>query len=237
MIAFNPRARFTALPLPGGTACWVVDDALWLPESLVAYAQAQSAQFVEAGFNAYPGRELALYEPVESLLSDFFSRHIRAHLNGRRTLAMHCRLALVTRTPQSLAPIQWLCHRDRLGVPATQSVAASVLYLFKDAALGGTSFFRPRLGADDTEQLMRMAATLPAAEFSARTGLAPGYIRDSNAYFEQVLTVAARWNRMIFYDGSLFHSPAIAPGTPLVAEPAAGRLTLNGFFTCRRPAR
>jgi hypothetical protein len=74
---------------------------------------------------------------------------------------------------------------------------------------------------------------LPAAEFSARHGLQPGYMTASNQWFEKIASVPARWNRLIFYSGMVFHSGDIAPER-LCDDPRTGRLTLNGFFTCRR---
>ena len=52
-----------------------------------------------------------------------------------------------------------------------------------------------------------------------------------NDYFECVATIAPRWNRMIFYDGSVLHSGDITAPELLSTLPSTGRLTLNGFFT------
>jgi hypothetical protein len=41
---------------------------------------------------------------------------------------------------------------------------------------------------------------------------------------------------VIFYDGSIFHSAHIAAPQLLSDDPLQGRLTLNGFLTCRRSA-
>jgi hypothetical protein len=46
--------------------------------------------------------------------------------------------------------------------------------------------------------------------------------------------VPARFNRLIFYLGTLFHTGEIAHPELLVRDPRCGRLSLNGFFTCRR---
>ncbi|MFZ2989444.1 DUF6445 family protein, partial [Ideonella sp.] len=67
-------------------------------------------------------------------------------------------------------------------------------------------------------------------------GVAPGYMAGSNDWFEQVAHVPAAWNRFIFYDGSLFHSAEVGDATKLSEDPTQGRLTLNGFMTCTRPA-
>ncbi len=215
--------------------CLVVDDALTDPQRWVDFAEHEWPSFVLAPRNAYPGVELNLPPPLRARLDDFFRLHIRSRMGMRRTLDVTARMSMVTLQPHELMPIQWLCHRDRLGVPKEQYVAASVLYLFKDAELGGTSFYTPRGSLADTEQLMLEAATEPPAAFAVARGLKPGYLLDSNAYFERTGTVEARWNRMIFYNGSQFHSPDLRAPGKIRADVRSGRLTLNGFFTCRRP--
>jgi hypothetical protein len=81
------------------------------------------------------------------------------------------------------------------------------------------------------------AQELGNAEFGARYGVEPGYMTRSNAHFEQVAQVPAAWNRMIFYNGGAFHSAQIEHPDLLSDDPRRGRLTLNGFFACRRAAR
>ena len=49
------------------------------------------------------------------------------------------------------------------------------------------------------------------------------------------LTIEPKWNRLIFYDGDVFHSGDIRAPERLSDDPAVGRLTLNGFFTGTRP--
>jgi hypothetical protein len=50
------------------------------------------------------------------------------------------------------------------------------------------------------------------------------------------VAVPAAFNRAVFYDGGHFHSSHITQPEKLGADPAHGRLTLNGFFICRRSA-
>jgi Rps23 Pro-64 3,4-dihydroxylase Tpa1-like proline 4-hydroxylase len=66
--------------------------------------------------------------------------------------------------------------------------------------------------------------------------IAPRYMTASNEWFEQVATVPAKFNRAIFYDGSVFHAAQIERPQLLTDDPATGRLTLNGFFRYRRNA-
>ena len=88
----------------------------------------------------------------------------------------------------------------------------------------------------ETEKLVADSQQLGAHDFGARYGLQPSYMADSNAYFERTARVPAAWNRLIFYDGSAFHSAEVDPAR-LWADPLQGRLTLNSFITCRRTVR
>jgi hypothetical protein len=100
--------------------------------------------------------------------------------------------------------------------------------------LGGTSFYAPKHPAPTILPLIQDSGTMDAAAFKARYGIDTGYMTASNAWFEKLLTVPARYNRIIFYEGTLFHSGEIAHPELLVRDPRQGRLSLNGFFTCKR---
>jgi hypothetical protein len=233
---FNPRPTLQVVPLHDGHACLVIDDALQDPARWRAWAVEHRGRFAPSPY-AYPGIELTLPADTQAAIGDYFARHIRQRLGGRRTLAMTARLSLVTSAPNELLARQWFCHRDRLGVAPGQRLAASVIYLFDDPALGGTSIYRPRKSAAETEALVDDCNALPNDLFCARhPEIAPGYMTEGNDWFERVASVPARLNRAIFYDGFLFHSGDIrAPGR-MSADPGRGRLTMNGFFTCSRRA-
>lgn len=233
---FNPAPRITQLPLGGGDVCVVVDDFLSHPQVLRALACQHRAGFAAAPRNAFPGVELPMPDAFCALLDEFFMLHVRPLLGARRTLELHSRLSMVTLPGARLQPLQRVCHRDRFAVPAGQIAVACVAYLFDDPLLGGTSFFRPRRSIDETDELMRALSAMSSAQADAMLGAGPGYLLGSTAWFDLVRTVPAAWNRAIFYDGSLFHSSHIGAPDRLSDDPAHGRLTLNGFFVCRRQA-
>lgn len=237
-LRFNPRARLRRFDFADGAGCLVLDDALLDPRALRAFAIAQQAAFVPAPFNAYPGIEMPMPAGVSTAVEDYFNREVRSRLGGRRTLRMNTRLAMVTTPPERLEPRQRICHRDSAWIDPAHSIAASVLYLFDDPALGGTAFFRPRRDTAATERLVHDSSTLRREDFDARyPEIAQDYLQDSNAWFERIGRVDAAFNRMIFYDGRLFHSGEVGPPPARSGDPATGRLTLNGFFTCSRPLR
>lgn len=235
-LRFHPRSRRFEVALGGGPPCIVLDGALAEPHAWIEWATSRRGDFAERGDNAYPGPELALPETALDALADCFDQHARHALGGRRTLRRHGRLALATRSPAQLAPRQWLCHVDRLGIVPGECIGASVLYLFADPALGGTAFFRPRRPLPEIAALVQDSARLDPAAFAVRSGLAPGYMTRSNAWFERVAAVPAAFNRLVFYPGNVFHGADIEAPARLSPDPARGRLTLNGFFACRSRA-
>jgi hypothetical protein len=232
---FNPDPRIGVSQIDHEQVCVVVDDALSNPEGLIDWAAAQT--FVPARDYPYPGVVLEAPAAITQLIGEHFAQYARGKLRARRTQSVTVRLSLVTVPPAELDPIQWQCHRDRLAVEPDRVIfGAMVLYLFRNPALGGTSFYRPLQGAEQVDRMNADSQALSAAEFGARYGLHAGYMNGSNPYFERIAQVPAAWNRMIYYDGGLFHSGDVGEPSLLSADPTVGRLTLNGFFTCRRNA-
>lgn len=221
------------LPL-GDTCVCVVDDVLSAPQRWVDDAVAHAAAFVEAPYNAYPGIELRLPEAVSARIAEYFDRHLRGHFGVRRTLRQHAKLALVTRPEPELQPFQTIPHVDALASAPGECAMAAVLYLFDDPALGGTGFYRTRVEDAALARLVADAGALGADAFAARHGVPRAYPREGGAWFERVLTVPARWNRLVVYPGTVLHSGAIDAPQRLHADPRRGRLTLNAFLTCRR---
>ncbi len=232
---FNPAARVHVVALGPGRPCVVVDDALANPEGVRAWATTQHFR-PPAGY-PYPGRVCDVPGEMSARVADFFNQRVRGQLGVRRVLDTAVRLSVIDTPPEQLAPVQWLCHRDRLPEQSGELLfAAGVLYLFHDAGLGGTAFYEPRQSIAKTEQLVADSQQLGAHDFATRYGLQPSYMADSNAYFERTARVPAAWNRLIFYDGSAFHSAEVDPAR-LLPHPLQGRLTLNSFITCRRASR
>lgn len=238
---FNPQPTIQRVPMTGAAgsehSAWVVDNVLTQPMQLRQHASDHAHLFSTAPHNAYPGQEWAMDDDVSAPLADYFMQHLRGLLGGRRTLAMYSRLSLATLQPQQLRPLQRLCHRDRLGTEPGQGVAACVIYLFDDPALGGTAFYRPRRPVQAINADFARWNTLSDDAFTQELGAAPAYLTAGNTHFDHVCTVPALFNRAVFYDGAQFHSSHITQPERLSADPARGRLTLNGFFITQLRAR
>lgn len=233
MLIFRPQPVIEQLRLANGSSCYIIDEALVEPEQVLQYAIDCREQFRNVDFNAYPGIFL-LTQAFGNGLTQFFNRHIRRLFDSRRVVQMHCRLSMVTLAPETLRPYQRMCHRDMAALDPRHSIQASILYLFKDSGLGGTSFYEPARPAQEMAELFRDASTLSGDAFDHRHQFQAGYMCGSNGYFNCVGTVPARWNRIIFYDGYVLHSGDILAPERLSDDPSKGRLTLNAFFSSRR---
>ena len=236
-VSFNARPRIEAVQLENNQTVFVVDNAVDRPERLVKLARDFSADFVCAEGSAYPGRQLLMPDDFSAKLDDFFRLHIRSLLRSRRSLRMYSRLSRVTVPPHMLDARQRICHRDSAGVDPSHTISASVLYLFENSALGGTVFFEPTGSLSMAEALANDASTLSPADFESRYDWPASYMTQSNAHFKVIGRVPAKWNRIIFYDGRIFHSSDIERPETLNDPSGMGRLTANAFFTCTRPAQ
>lgn len=230
---FNPRPEVQQVPIGHGQVCVVIDDALLAPERLPAFAEAYREDFQPAPATAFPGLQLRLPEEFTALLHEVVREHARHALGTRRVLRSAGRLALVTTAPSRLAPAHWLPRRQRTYAP-DQGVVVAELFLFQDAALGGTHFFLPHVSPQQVEQLEHDTEALPPEEFSLRHACGARYPHASDAHFTHVLTIPARWNRLLLHDGGAFQAPAITAPDRLVADPRHGRLTLQATLVCRR---
>lgn len=226
---FNPRPAVRYVAIPGHAPCVVVDDFLLDPRALVSDAAAARERFAIDPANYYPGPELDLGRDTALRLDEFFIQHVRRALGAQRTISVAARLALATLAPQQLHPLQRLCHRDCADLAPGTGAAAAVVYLFDDARLGGTSFYRPTRDDAASAQVLRDAHAGLASAAHANS-----YLAASNADFEQLCTIPAQFNRAIFYDGEIFHAAQIDQPALLHPDPARGRLTLNGFFRFRK---
>ena len=230
---FNPRPVVRQMPIGHGHACIVIDDALLAPERLPAFAEAYREDFQPAPAAVFPGLHLPMPEDFTALLHDVVRDHARQALGVRRVLRSASRLSLVTTSPPALAPAHWLPRRQRAFEP-DQCLVLAELFLFHDPTLGGTHFFLPRVSPQQVEQLEHDAEALLPEDFTLRHAIAAGYPQASSASFTHALTVPARWNRLLIYEGAAFRAPAIADPARLSADPRRGRLTLRATLACSR---
>ena len=234
-LRLNPSARIDTVELADGSQVFVVDDFADNADELVDLASRAADQFAAPPGHPYPGPQLDMPEVMATTLHAYFHQHLRHRLRAGEPLGMSARFSRVTRDAALLDARQRICHRDDSNTGPGEMISAAVHYLFQDESLGGTVFFRSLMSETGTRQFMLDANTLDASAFGDRYGIPPGYMTESNRYFEVIGRVPARWNRAVFYNGGIFHSGDIRWASPAAYETGMGRLTINAFFGHRRP--
>lgn len=234
-LRINPQARIEVMALADGAQVFVVDDFVQDPDALVALLRSAQHQFKALPGHPYPGPQLGLPDNMTAELDAFFRHRLGAALQLGASRGATARFSRVMQDAATLDARQRICHRDDSDLGADEIVAASVHYLFKNEQLGGTVFFRSRMSEADTARFRHDANTLDAGAFGDKYGIAPGYMTESNRYFEVIGRVPAKWNRAIFYDGGIFHSGDVGGLPPAEYLQGLGRLTINAFFKSCRP--
>lgn len=207
----------------------VVDNFLEGAEALVAFA-VKHAKF-GPGMDFYPGAQSrvpdfymhALYTYLRDIIASTFGIRVE-DIEYSRSLYS----ALLT-PPDKLLPTQCRPHTDAL----VASQLATVHYLCTPDK-GGTSLYRHRATGYETLDVARFAhyETFLAPE-EQDTSWQQKYICGSNAYYEEIASYEATFNRLIMYRGNCLHAPRIAEGFNFAPDPVNGRLTLNTFIRCK----
>lgn len=132
--------------------------------------------------------------------------------------------SIVTTPPDDLSLFQRVPHVD-----GTDEAGLAVMH-YLSAADGGTAFYAHRTTGWSVITAERHAAYDRALRADlARHGEPAGYRAGSDAVFEEVFRVDAAPGRLALYPGTLLHS-GVVPDSPLGADPASGRLTVNTFL-------
>lgn len=237
---FNPNAKIAVLPLFEGHQCVVIDDFLLNPEQIVDFARQSQSGFRYDQDNYFPGLEMDMGRHFAIQFEQFFMLKLRPYFQVRRNLGSACRISMTTLQTDQLHPLQRLCHRDAETLPTGMGIGASVVYLFDRPELGGTSFFQPAQDLDQVRDFLRLAAQGDNARLTEQIRQTPSYCYQSNPWFALKHTVAAQWNRAIFYEGTVFHAAHISDAAllsdQLSDQLSQARLCLNAFFRFKKQA-
>jgi hypothetical protein len=242
LFATNDSPRVEARTI-AGRRLFVVDDVYQYPDEVRRFALGLDFD-LQAGM--YPGRLASVPGDTAPLLA-----LVNALIAGAgRSLVIHppyrggLTFALLGQAGRDLRPLQRQPHFDSF------CDFAAVLYLSRpEDCQGGTSFWRHRRsGLEYAPHKGDPHSAGLLASFAARDewhliskmmkdGLAevgPGYITESNGRWEQVDVVEMRCNRLVMYDGRLFHSVHV-PRPDWQPDLERPRLTQNLYLDWAAP--
>lgn len=135
--------------------------------------------------------------------------------------------SLVTTPPSALAPIQRLPHFD-----GVERERLALLHFLSRDERSGTAFYRHRSTGFETVNADRLAPYREAldADLTQHGMPEPSYIGGDTPIFEQIARHDGRFNRAILYRSNTLHCADIPEDMAFVADPEAGRLTVNTFI-------
>lgn len=234
-VRINPHFQLEEIELYNGKKAIVIDQVLENPDDFVQYAMEHLPQLQNNARYHFPGPELNLPGEHVGGFYRLYRRHV-AHRIGtsRAVTASMTRLSLTTSRPEQLSWTQRMCHTDDSDNEPGRATVASVLYLFRDADMGGTAIYRDK-ALDTYRALVRQ---LKKGEVTAKEladeypffARKPQYVTSSSEFAELQHVIPARWNRIVFYLGEIPHSGHITRPDKLSILPSKGRLTINCFY-------
>lgn len=205
----------------------VVDGFHPDPDALRAAAVAAT---FEPGRHHYPGIRAPLPDDYFQRVRPALGVALREVFGAAGIDLIDASFSIVTTPPDALSVPQRLPHVDAIDADRI----ALVHYLSPDGG-DGTAFYRHRATGFETIDAQR-GPGYGAMLQRELAGYAPppAYIAGDTPLFERTGAVDARYNRAVIYRSAMLHSGAIAPGAPLDADPARGRLTVTAFLSAVR---
>ncbi|USU09711.1 DUF6445 family protein [Sphingomonadaceae bacterium OTU29MARTA1] len=208
----------------------VIDGASGIPDALVdAAANTSFTEAARAG-SGYPG----LLGPAPVAYIDAMIRFvlplIAAHFTAVPVVPARARgnFSLVTIPPEALSPDQCVPHVDTVD----RLQFATVHFLSPDDA-DGTGFFRHSATGYETIDADRLPSYRAALDREMIDHPPSGYRTGSDAQFERIGAVEARYDRLVLYRAALLHSGLVSHLPVTAADPRRGRLTGNLFLQCK----
>lgn len=180
----------------------------------------------------YPGSRAVVEPAYLAAIGPAMATVLREFFGARAGVqALRAYYSLATTLPAQLSVSQRIPHVD-----AYDPQQIALVHFLGERDLGGTAFFRQRsTGYEtvDTSRRQRYHAAL-AADLHTHGDPPAEYIGASSPLFERTHVCAPRYNRAIFYRGTLLHCAALDGVRELPSDPQSGRLTVAGFLQALR---
>jgi hypothetical protein len=207
----------------------IADDFVADVAGVVAAARSSSLRDTE---DYYPGRRAIVDAAYLTAIGPTMPNVLREFFGARRGVqVLRAYYSLATTLPTQLAVSQRIPHVD-----AYDPQQIALVHFLGERDLGGTAFFRQRstgFESVDTSRRQRYHEAL-AADLQSHGEPPPEYIGASSPLFERTHVCTPRYNRAIFFRGTLLHCAALEGVRALPDDPQHGRLTVAGFLKALR---
>ena len=213
-----------------GSRVLLADDFLANADRVVDLAEAL-APFPEEMETAYPGlrRQISPGDSASAYVMALLRQAaplLRSEFGAPAFSVMEASFSLVTTRPEALRPVQRVPHFD-----FDDPNVIAIIHHLHTIDDSGTAFYRHIATGLERADVSNSAALRAALRQDGLrlSEMETGFADDTNPFCESVFFAAARFNRLVMYQGCLLHSGRIGPDFTYDSAPRSGRLTANIF--------
>jgi hypothetical protein len=229
-IKVNPDYKLQRVPIPGTSLhAFVIDKFIFNMDAVLHFAL--NIAYFKPMFSdntLFPGMRDKMPMPYTRLLKCFFEKLILPELKVQSSYQSNFHsslLSLVTCPPSDLAVNQKMPHVD-----SCNSNDYAFVHYLSSQSHGGTSFYcyKPK-------QLIELKSEHKPVltEMITKVSYSPeehsSYITSSTSIFEKILTVEAKFNRLVIYPANVLHSANLASKKSYCGDMNQGRLSISSF--------
>lgn len=229
-LEINPELIIEKVKIPNTNLhAYIIDDFLLDTDSVMFFAN-NFAYFnpMFSDNSYYPGIRDNMPLPYKKLLQSFVQDKVVPIINDKNnyTVLMHkCLLSLTSCKPSELLLEQKMPHVD-----SCKSNEFALVHYLSGKEFGGTSLYRYKpkslieFSQNDESVLDEMLASVSATQKEHS-----GYLTKSTSIFEQILSIEAKFNRLVVYQGNILHSANLATEQSYSGDARNGRLSIASF--------
>lgn len=199
----------------------------------------EMAPFPAIETNYYPGlRRMIMPEDGQAFayvdaVCEALAPILRQIYEVERFRVTEASFSLTTLAPQDTQLIQRVPHYDSF-----DANDFAILHYLHRGDMGGTAFYRHRRSGYETLNATRAETfqTQLDEDLAAFGPPAPAYVHEDTPAWEKIGEIPWSFNRLLIYQGALFHSGIIPDGFAFSPDPRHGRLTSNIFLHAMKTA-
>ncbi|WP_033095546.1 DUF6445 family protein [Colwellia psychrerythraea] len=229
-IKVNPDYSLQKLSIPGTSLhVLVIDEFLFNTDAVTHFAH-NIAYFkpMFADNTLFPGMRDKMPMPYTRLLKHFFETFILPDTRPEscyQTSFYSSLLSLVTCEPSLLTVNQKMPHVD-----SCHNDDYAFVHYLSSQELGGTSFYcyKPKKLVQFQQEHKSVLPEI-VAKVTDSQGDHDGYITESTSLFEKILTIDAKFNRLVIYPANVLHSANLASSNNYCGDLNQGRLSISSF--------
>ncbi len=223
-LSLNPAARIDFRRMGrDNQPLLIIDDVLLKPEEMIAFAA--ESEFSPPPHTKYPGVNALMPEGYGQVILGALRPLLQRGFGVPTDIPLHYFgfLALATRAPDQLEPVQKVPHID-----AADPFRIAMVHFLCKGKQGGTGFFRHLATGLEMVGPRQIADFETTLRQELDDNSLPRHTGGHTPGFEMIDFADAVFNRLIVYRSNSLHA-GLLEDSALTDDPRTGRLTANSF--------